>query len=41
MSSGHWQSHDMYYLFMAITILVGVIIYAGIKNKWFVKKVYN
>ena len=41
MSSGHWQSHDMYYLFMTITIIVGVIIYAGIKNKWFVKKVYN
>ena len=41
MSSGHWQSHDMYYLFMAITIIVGVIIYAGIKNEWFVRKASN
>ena len=36
MSQGHWQSHEMYAVWMTITIIVGVVLYAGIRKKWFV-----
>ena len=37
MCSGHWQSHEMYAIFMFITIIVGAILYIGIRYKWFIK----
>ncbi len=36
MCTGHWQSHEMYAVWMAITIIVGGILYIGFRRKWFV-----
>lgn len=36
MSQGPWQSYQMYYIFMALTIISGIILYIGIKKNWFV-----
>jgi len=36
MFTGHWQSHEMYYICMAITVIVGIILYIGIRKKWFI-----
>lgn len=33
---GHWQSHEMYCVFIALTVAVGLVLYVGIKKKWFV-----
>lgn len=38
MSQGHWQSHEMYAVWMAVTIVVGVVLYAGIRKKWYIVK---
>ena len=38
MCSGHWQSHEMYALFMTITIIVGGVLYIGVRRKWFIEK---
>ena len=36
MSQGHWQSHALYAVWIAITIIVGVVLYIGMRKKWFV-----
>ena len=38
MNFGHWQSHEMYAVWMAVTIIVGSILYIGIRRKWFIVK---
>ena len=38
MSTGHWQSHEMFAIWMAVTIIVGCILYIGIRRKWFIEK---
>ena len=36
MSQGHWQSHEMYVVWMAITFVIGLLLYLGIRKKWYV-----
>lgn len=36
MSMGHWQSHEMYAVWMVVTAIIGVLLYAGIRKKWFI-----
>ena len=36
MCSGVWQNDQMYVVFMSITCLIGVILFLGMKNKWFI-----
>lgn len=36
MSQGHWQSHEMYALFMAITIVCLLVLWVGKRKKWYV-----
>lgn len=36
MCSGIWQNDQMYVIFMTITCLTGIILFIGIKNKWFI-----
>lgn len=36
MCSGIWQNDQMYMIFMAITCFIGIILFMGIKNKWFI-----
>lgn len=36
MCSGHWQNHEMYAMWMAITLIVGIVLYVGLRKKWFV-----
>ena len=38
MSQGHWQSHDMYYVLTALTLVVGIALYIGTQRKWFTKE---
>ena len=38
MCSGHWQSHEMYAVWMVITIIIGGVLYMGIRRKWFVEE---
>jgi hypothetical protein len=37
MCTGHWQSHEMYAVFMIITVLCGAILYVGLRKKWFIE----
>ena len=41
MTSGHWQSHSMYYVCILLTIIVIAVLYMGIRNKWFINKKFN
>ena len=36
MCTGHWQSHEMYALWMFVTIIIGGILYVGMRKKWFI-----
>lgn len=38
MSQGHWQSHEMYAVWMVVTIIIGALLYWGIRKKWYVKE---
>ena len=39
LNHGHWQSHEMYYVLTILTIIIGIVVYYGIKQKWFVRNV--
>lgn len=39
MCTGHWQSHEMYAVFMAITLICGIFIYVGMRKKWFIDNI--
>ena len=38
MNFGHWQSHEMYAVWMVVTIIIGALLYWGIRKKWYVKE---
>ena len=38
MSTGHWQSHEMYVVFMTVTVVCLIVFYYGAKRQWFIRR---